>query len=68
MCIRYLRWSLVFLILRCNIPLFSQCEWNNWYFGSKAGVTFQNVSLPTVLLNSNMIAYHVSNVISDSSG
>ena len=50
------------------MPLYGQGEWNNWYFGDKAGVTFQDGSPPTVLMNSVMPAPHVSNVISDSSG
>ncbi|HML84684.1 MAG TPA: PKD domain-containing protein [Bacteroidales bacterium] len=66
--IKLLRWCLVLIIVRCSIPLYGQGEWNNWYFGVKAGVTFQNGSPPTVLMNSSVIAPHVSNVISDSSG
>ncbi|PKP17669.1 MAG: hypothetical protein CVU06_12920, partial [Bacteroidetes bacterium HGW-Bacteroidetes-22] len=47
----------------------AQGEWNNWYFGQKAGITFQNGSPPTALLNSNMVAGVAGvSVVSDSAG
>ena len=48
--------------------VFAQGEWNNWYFGAKAGITFQNGSPPTALLNSNMFSVGGCSVISDSAG
>ncbi|PKP17440.1 MAG: hypothetical protein CVU06_13165, partial [Bacteroidetes bacterium HGW-Bacteroidetes-22] len=46
----------------------AQGEWNNWYFGAKAGMTFQNGSPPTALLYSNMYSGPPCAVISDSAG
>ncbi|MCE1169651.1 MAG: hypothetical protein LWX70_16350 [Sphingobacteriia bacterium] len=68
MLLKLLRFSFVLGLIFHNASLFAQGEWNNWYFGAKAGVTFQNGSPPAVLLNSAMWASFTSNVISDSSG
>jgi uncharacterized protein (TIGR02145 family) len=46
---------------------FSQGEWNNWYFGNKAGVTFTSGS-PTALLNSTVVILRGGVSVSDSNG
>jgi uncharacterized protein (TIGR02145 family) len=46
---------------------FSQGEWNNWYFGTKAGVTF-NSGTPQYLMDSQMSANRSLATVSDSLG
>ncbi len=46
---------------------FSQGENNNWYFGNKAGVTF-NTNPPTGLIDSEMDSNESTAVVSDSNG
>jgi len=46
---------------------FSQGENNNWYFGNKAGVTF-NTTPPTALTDSEMNTLEAVSTISDSNG
>ena len=55
------------LLLLFNI-VYSQGEFNNWYFGNKAGVSF-NIGYPVVFLSSNLICFTTgSSNISDSLG
>ena len=65
---KLLYYYIFLLVVFSHEILFAQGEWNNWYFGAKAGVTFQNGTPPTVLMNSSMYVSTISNVISDSSG
>ncbi len=65
---KFLHYCFFLVVLFSTEVLFAQGEWNNWYFGAKAGVTFQNGTPPTVLMNSSMYVSTISNVISDSSG
>jgi gliding motility-associated-like protein len=55
------------LSILLTLNLFSQKEANNWYFGNKAGISFENGS-PTVLTGSSMISQFGSATISDSTG
>ncbi|PKP15494.1 MAG: hypothetical protein CVU06_16460, partial [Bacteroidetes bacterium HGW-Bacteroidetes-22] len=49
--------------------VYAQGEWNNWYFGGKAGIRFQDESPPVALLDGECGAVRtVTSVISDSSG
>ncbi len=65
------QWGMICIIL---IVLFlspfsvsGQGEFNNWYFGYKAGVTFNSGS-PGIILNGQMDAYRTSVSVSDSLG
>ncbi|HAQ65974.1 MAG TPA: hypothetical protein DCR43_09020 [Bacteroidales bacterium] len=60
--------SLLVIIFISSKPLLAQGEWNNWYLGQKAWLTFQNGSPPTALFNSNMVTGPPCSVISDSAG
>jgi gliding motility-associated-like protein len=60
----------VYFFLLFSTPLFAQ-QYNNWYFGQNAGLTFNAISgqpLPSVLSNGEMVAYEGSSTISDSLG
>jgi len=57
--------SFFFIILSASA--FSQGEANNWYFGSKAGITFNNGS-PQALTDSEMITQEGCAAISDANG
>jgi uncharacterized protein (TIGR02145 family) len=46
---------------------FSQGEFNNWYFGDQAGITF-NSGLPVALTNGAMMTQRESVTVSDSAG
>ncbi len=46
---------------------FSQGEFNNWYFGNKAGITF-NSGTPVVLTDGQMLVQRASISVSDSLG
>ncbi|HBZ65581.1 MAG TPA: hypothetical protein DEO70_02000 [Bacteroidales bacterium] len=47
----------------------AQGEWNNWYFGAKAGIRFQDEPPPVALLDGECgVGWTVTSVISDSSG
>lgn len=54
-----------FIILSASV--FAQGEANNWYFGSKAGITFNNGS-PQALTDSEMITQEGCATLSDASG
>jgi gliding motility-associated-like protein len=61
---------LVFIFICQSATSFAQ-QYNNWYFGQKAGLSFNAISgqpLPSVLSNSAMIAYEAASSISDSLG
>ena len=60
------RIKLIFFLI-IPLKLFSQGEFNNWYFGDHAGVTFAS-GYPVALTNSAMFCPGVSISISDSSG
>jgi uncharacterized protein (TIGR02145 family) len=55
--------------LLLSLPFFgfSQGEWNNWYFGTKAGVSF-NSGIPQYLMDSQMFADRSLATVSDSLG
>jgi len=55
------------IITFISIDAYSQKEANNWYFGNKAGITFQDGS-PTILTNSSLNSMFGTAVISDSAG
>ena len=55
------------LILLLPFIGFSQGEFNNWYFGNKAGITF-NSGLPVVLTDGQMLVKRASVCVSDSLG
>lgn len=54
-------------ILFVSTVLFAQKEYNNWYFGNKAGITF-NYGLPEVLNDSKIYAWEGCASISDTAG
>ncbi len=54
-------------LLFCGINVFSQGEANNWYFGSNAGITFNN-GAPEALLDGQLDTFEGCSSISDSSG
>jgi gliding motility-associated-like protein len=58
---------LFIIITSISIGAYSQKEANNWYFGNKAGITFQDGS-PTILTNSSLNSMFGTAVISDSTG
>jgi uncharacterized protein (TIGR02145 family) len=58
---------LFWLLFGYPLTSFSQGEFNNWYFGYKAGVSFNSGS-PVVLTNSNMMGMTVGASVSDSLG
>lgn len=58
---------LVIFITLLPFLSFSQKEYNNWYFGEKAAITFNSGSAQ-VLTNSQMIAQEGACAISDSTG
>jgi uncharacterized protein (TIGR02145 family) len=58
---------LIWMLFLFPSASFSQGEFNNWYFGTKAGVSFNN-GTPVVLLNSNMMGWTVDASVSDSLG
>jgi len=55
------------LLLILSSVLFSQNQANNWYFGNKAGITF-NSGVPVALTGSQMNAWEGVATISDPSG
>ncbi|MGA2824412.1 MAG: hypothetical protein ABSE72_12915, partial [Bacteroidales bacterium] len=55
------------ILLSLPFFVFSQGEWNNWYFGSQAGVSF-NSGIPQYLINSQMITNRSMATVSDSLG
>lgn len=54
-------------ILFFGLPVFSQGENDNWYFGNKAAVNFSGTT-PVVLNNSQMNTSEACGAVSDSSG
>jgi hypothetical protein len=58
---------ILFLFLLYSLSSYSQGEWNTWYFGDKAGVSF-NSGTPVSLTNSAVIATVGTISISDSMG
>jgi hypothetical protein len=64
------RWyfSLLVVVLgHSHLPVFAQGEFNNWFFGNKAGISFATVPL------SNLVGYQMTTVtstvsVSDSNG
>jgi len=61
------RFICLLMILFLAKGVFAQGEWNNWYFGNKAGLNFQP-NPPSVLLNSGLNYQGGIAVVSDSSG
>lgn len=59
--------QLILLILLLSQFSYSQGEWNNWYFGRRAGLTFNNGS-PVVLTNGVQVYGSTCASISDSLG
>lgn len=59
--------KLFFLIYLLSTLTYSQKQNNNWYFGGKAGVTF-NTGSPTALLDSKMSAIEGCSSVSNTSG
>ena len=57
----------LFSFLFVSIQLFSQKEANNWYFGQKAGITF-NSGAPVALTNGQLQTLEGCSSISDASG
>lgn len=55
------------LLFLSHTLLFAQKEWNNWYFGWWAGLSF-NTNPPSVLMNSNLATFFGTVSVSDSSG
>jgi uncharacterized protein (TIGR02145 family) len=55
------------LLLSLSIVGYSQGEFNNWYFGSRAGVGF-NSGVPVPLLDCSIFGTEAESCISDSSG
>ncbi|MGA2296886.1 MAG: hypothetical protein ABSG15_04975 [FCB group bacterium] len=65
---RILFLSLVALIITYNYSL-SQKEFNNWYFGDHAGITFNTPNgIPTALTDGALYTFEGCATISDSSG
>jgi len=64
---KLLRYLCLLMLLFLVQGVFAQGEWNNWYFGLKAGLTFQS-GAPVAVFNSEMGTSSYSAVISDSSG
>jgi len=63
------RFKYISLFIGLLIPMagLSQGEWNNWYFGGQAGVTFNSLP-PQPLLDGQMYANRACAVVSDSLG
>ncbi|HZY24555.1 MAG TPA: PKD domain-containing protein, partial [Bacteroidales bacterium] len=63
------KWYVLILLIFTfsSLTSFSQGEWNNWYFGNKAGVSF-NSGVPVALLNNTTNITRGCVSISDSSG
>ncbi|WP_196890043.1 T9SS type B sorting domain-containing protein [Aureivirga sp. CE67] len=59
--------KLLFLFLLITFNAFSQKEANNWYFGAKAGITF-NTAPPSALLDGQLNTFEGCSSISDSEG
>ena len=59
--------SLGIILLILSYSGYSQGEWNNWYFGGQAGVTFNSLP-PQYLLDGQMYANRACAVVSDSLG
>ncbi len=66
---RKIHFFLIILIFCWLFPGFtySQGEWNNWYFGMQAGVSF-NGGIPQYLMNGQMTANRSQATVSDSLG
>ncbi|HRE37147.1 MAG TPA: PKD domain-containing protein [Chitinophagaceae bacterium] len=63
--------TIIILLLLCHHPVMLAQQNNNWYFGAKAGLSFNNVTnqpLPFALTNGAMISDESSTAISDSTG
>lgn len=58
---------LFYFLLGVYLPTFAQGEANNWYFGNKAGITF-NSGTPVALIDGDMQADEGCASLSDSSG
>jgi uncharacterized protein (TIGR02145 family) len=58
---------LLLLLLFLRFTCYSQGEWNNWYFGNKAGLSF-NSGVPLPVLNSTVSTNPCTVSISDSTG
>lgn len=59
--------AILFLLLLQSIPVFSQNETANWYFGNGAGISFKN-GIRTVLDDGAMVAPAGCSSISDNDG
>jgi hypothetical protein len=64
---RFIRFYFVFIALSTGSMVLAQGEWNNWYFGVKAGLNFQS-NPPSALLNSSMVGGAFCATVSDSTG
>jgi len=60
--------NFVFFILICITKLYSQKESDNWYFGDKAALKFDNDNKVTVLEDSKSNAFYGCSTISDKKG
>jgi len=58
---------LIYVFFASNLILFAQKEGNNWYFGNKAGVTF-NTSPPSALTNGQLNTYEGCATMSNAKG
>jgi hypothetical protein len=61
------KWFILNLCLLFPLLLYSQGEFNNWYFQSLAGLTF-NSGYPVPLTNSGMLGSGINITVSDSLG
>ncbi len=63
------RYLLLLVVVLCHghLPVFSQGEFNNWYFGATAAITF-NTSPPTNIPSTQMGSVTSSVSVSDSNG
>jgi len=62
------RYIIFFLIFSC-LSLYGQKEWNNWYFGENAGITFNTPDgIPIALTDGQLYSEEGCTTISDKSG
>lgn len=57
----------VFILIFLSVNIYAQKEYNNWYLGNKAGITFNSGS-PIALIGSQIYAWEGCASISDVSG
>ncbi|WP_459213152.1 PKD domain-containing protein, partial [Aquimarina rhabdastrellae] len=63
-----LKHTITFLLLLYSCAIFSQGEANNWYFGNRAGITFNGGGAPTALTDGQLRATEGVATISNQSG